>query len=304
MSSTPSILVLNATSTVGSKIVAVLNGTNHFNVKAATRSPQSNKAKELRKLNPNVIIVQLVADDDSSIAAALEGVTRLFIITPLSPSDTNFITRILAIGRSFLDLAVYLSAESASQDFAIYHRANEKAVQVSGVSHIILRPTSFMDNTFDSQTPLFRIENNTMTLFMGETKMAHIDTRDVAEVGAKFLTMVTNELKPYLNQVYVMRGSQSVDCKQICHILSQHLLQQIRYLNVSEDDFRSLSIKRGFSPDVIDHFTQLGKYFASGKSADPTPTTEQILGKSARNWNDFMETNKEKFTAVVKPEKS
>ena len=63
-----------------------------------------------------------------------------------------------------------------------------------------------MDKTLDRKTRLFRIENNAMTLCIGEAQIAHIDTRHVEQVGVKFLSVNTSDMKSHLNETYVMRG--------------------------------------------------------------------------------------------------
>ena len=106
MSRKLSILVLNVTGTVANKVTEALNEINQFNLKGAIRSPQSDKAKQIIKLNRNLTIVQILTDNDFSIEEVLKDVTRLVFLTPLSDGDAYFIKRTLIIARSSLDLVM------------------------------------------------------------------------------------------------------------------------------------------------------------------------------------------------------
>ena len=56
----------------------------------------------------------------------------------------------------------------------------------SGVPYTILRASYFMQNTFGGAATV--ASNGTLYSAMGEGKVAHIDTRDVAEVAVAVLT--------------------------------------------------------------------------------------------------------------------
>ena len=78
------ILVASATANTGSKVVELLSAAGSVAIRALVRNPSAASAQSLSSL-PNVTIVKGDFDDPASIKAALQGVSRAFLVS--SPGE-------------------------------------------------------------------------------------------------------------------------------------------------------------------------------------------------------------------------
>jgi len=98
---TQTILVYGATGKQGGSVVKHLLSDGGFKVRAVTRNLDSDKAKELKKLNVEVVKGDL--QDKNSILEALKGVDAAFLVTNFwqDMGKTE-----LSDGKNFVDAAV------------------------------------------------------------------------------------------------------------------------------------------------------------------------------------------------------
>ena len=78
------ILVASATANTGSKVVELLSAAGSVAIRALVRNPSAASAQSLSSL-PNVTVVKGDFDDPASIKAALQGVSRAFLVS--SPGE-------------------------------------------------------------------------------------------------------------------------------------------------------------------------------------------------------------------------
>lgn len=144
------ILVAGATGTQGGAVARELLSRGYI-VRGLTRNPDSVKAKALGDLG--AIMVKGNFDDPASLAAALDGVYGVFVVTTAHNAETE-----IAQGRQFIEAAkaanvqhfVYTSVAKAETNTGVPHFDSkyevEKILYDSELNYSVVRPVEFMDN--------------------------------------------------------------------------------------------------------------------------------------------------------------
>lgn len=100
--STDTILVTGGTGNIGAAFVAALAADARApRVRVASRSPRSKGAALVRALNPDTVTpVPFDVDDPTSMRAALDGVTKLFIVAPFVPDLAAWHQKVAAAAKA------------------------------------------------------------------------------------------------------------------------------------------------------------------------------------------------------------
>jgi uncharacterized protein YbjT (DUF2867 family) len=139
------ILVTGATSKVGSELVRLL-GQRGISVRALVHAA--------RNINwPGVEVVSGDLTDPQTLAAALEGVESVYLISPPAPRELH-----LQMERNLVDAAARAGVRRVVKQSVLdadpgrpvaimrSHHACEQHLKASGLPFTILRPNSFMQN--------------------------------------------------------------------------------------------------------------------------------------------------------------
>ena len=150
---TAAILVIGATGTTGKELAKRLAKNGHKT--RATVRPTSDK-RELQALG--VELVQADLSDVVSLVKAMGGIQKVYFATPLVPNMVELSSSIIRAAKSTgVKHLVKLSgggAEIELDTMAKWHRAVEREIEQSGITHTFLRSNSFMQNfsNFSSHT--------------------------------------------------------------------------------------------------------------------------------------------------------
>ena len=179
------ILVTGGTGTVGSQVTARLAASGH-DTRVLTRS--SEKAANLPAGATGAI--GALADPES-LAGALEGVDRLFLLTPLAQDEVEQgLAGIEAAKSAGVDRIVFLSVHQAAQAPRIPHFASKveiaKGLEDSGIPYTVLEPNSFYQNDLGLQQPL--MEFGVYPMPLGSAGLNRVDVRDIADCAVVALT--------------------------------------------------------------------------------------------------------------------
>jgi uncharacterized protein YbjT (DUF2867 family) len=189
------ILVTGATGNTGSTLLQELERRGAA-VRAMVRS--SNDAVRLPKTSATVVVGNL--DDARSLEAALDGVTRAYLVTPSSPDaeaqQVRFAELAAAAGVGRLVKLSQFTADVASPvRFLRYHAAVERRIQGLGIGFTFLRPNLYFQGLLAFQ-PLIAAEGHFVAP-IGDARVSAVDVRDIAAVAASALTEEGHEGKTY-----------------------------------------------------------------------------------------------------------
>ncbi len=193
------ILIVGATGVLGQKTARLLLAEGH-QIRAMTRAAE--RANDIAQQGAEVVVGDLI--DPDSLARACRGVDRVFVAAHSFLGKGEY--RSEAVDdhghRALIDAAraqgvkrfVYTSALGASPDHPVdFFRtkyAIEQYLQASGLDHVILRPSAFMEwhaHIFNGKSILEK--GRTQLLGSGTKSRNFVAAIDVAQLAASALTV-------------------------------------------------------------------------------------------------------------------
>lgn len=286
------ILVTGPNGNVGTELVRMLIADRQMPFRIAANTP----AKIEKLYGPDVPKVKFSFDDRSTWAAALEGVSTLFLLFPL-PHPRTARTWM----RPFVDAAkdagvshiIYVSVPTAGDTKFVPHYSVERAIEASGVPYTFLRAAYFSQNlTRDITTHAVDIAASDEILIpAGDGKTTFVDSRDVAEVALH----VMRDPGSHVNQAYVLSGPEALDMYEVAAIFTRELNRPIQYRNPSFLRFWRTVGKR-VSWDTLLFMTGVYWLTRRGSNKPMTNTLAELLGRAPRTMRDFVADNRDRFT--------
>jgi len=282
------ILIIGATGTVGRELVRLL-ATRGIPLRALTRDPA--RAEAIAYPGVEIVIGDLAAPE--TLAPALAGIGKLFLLTPSSPEQAQFETQVIELARqTSINYIIKLSSLGASEASPIamsrWHRRIEKIIETSGIAWTFLRPQNFMQNLLGSSVSIR--SQGVLKAPMGKGRMSLVDARDVAAAAAAVLTQPGHEGK-----IYRLTGSQALSFGDIAAAFSEILGRPIRYEDVTEDQIRLELEQAGFPPWLIDDQIAIYRHFRGVKNPLINTTLEQLTGRQPRTLKEFIRDYRAEF---------
>jgi len=289
MATTPKILVFGSTGTVGSEVVKALN---RHNVPIRAAVHNVDKAGAIKSGHAHNEVVQIEIYNPDSIAKALEGIEKVFLLTPPGQTSAGYGIVDAIKKNGHIKQIVKLSALGSEEPgdafvWAKEHATLEEAIHKAGIPLTSLRPSSFHSNawqdvpTIKSQGVIYKA--------LGDTPINMISNVDIGEVAAIALTQPGHDGK-----IYNLTGPDTMNQTEYAKLLSEVLGKEIKYHPMSEDDNRKAAA--GFlPPQAIDAWVNMYQYFKNGGYNRSYPDLEKILGRKGKTIRSFLEENKAGF---------
>ncbi|HEY4724557.1 MAG TPA: SDR family oxidoreductase, partial [Actinomycetota bacterium] len=221
------ILVIGATGTVGSEVVRQLVATGE-RPRALVRDP----AAARQRLGEEVEHVVGDLDRPETIAAALAGVDRVFLLTTQSSRQPEWERAVIgAAARAgvgqLVKLSVFRADEQSPLQVARQHGQAERVLAQSGLAATILRPVFFMQNL------LAMVHDAAIATAAGDGRVAMVDARDIAAVAVATLTG-----GGHAGKTYTLTGPEALSFYQVASILSRQTGRPLRHVRVPPDKVR------------------------------------------------------------------
>jgi uncharacterized protein YbjT (DUF2867 family) len=281
---TETILITGATGTVGSEVVKQLSAKGeNIIVKAAARSATDNTFKNLNRVQ----VVQLDYDKPDSLAVALKGVDKLFLLTPFQSNMVDLTSNLVSEAKKAK--VKYIAKQSvmgADAEPGItpsrLHRQAEKIIEESGIPFTFLRPNFFMQNFVNYYGNLIRSQGAFYTP-AGDAKVSFVDVRDIAAVAVKSL-INDNQQK---GSAYNITGGEALSYGQAAEILSKAVGKKINYVNVTDQDARKGMKDMSMDEWTIKSMIELFEITRAGYVSEISPTVEQVTGNKPITFSQF-----------------
>ena len=272
------ILVTGATGNVGSALMEALAG--HADVRALTRSEAA-----AERLSAAGAQVHLGSFDD--IAAALDGVDRLFLLSPAGAEEMAAV-QIAAVEaaraadvRQVVKLSSIGADEPTSARIIAAHRTVEAHIEASGLAWTHLRPHWVMQNEL-GQAEAIAAEG---TFYAPDVaRISMVDARDVGAAAARVLTERGHE-----GRAYLLTGPQAIGYADVAATWEDVLGRDVAWTEVSLAQARDSMIEGGL-PDVLaGGFTEImARYREGGVTASVSSDLRQLLGRDGRSFAAFL----------------
>ena len=274
------ILVIGATGTIGKDVVKGLKAKGE-QVRAMVHDPE--KATAARE--PGVEYVTGDLEKPESVTAALQGIEKAFLLSPENPQMPELHAKFAAGAkdaglRHLVRLSILPANPDAPLPIAKWHGEADRSVMESGVPYTILRPSYFMQNNLGGAATV--ASDGAVYSAMGEGKVGHIDTRDIADVAVAVLTSEGHE-----GQSYILTGPEALTMAEVAARLSAALGKTIEYVNLPPDELKARMLTMGVPDWRADAWVKLGGMIGLGIASMVTPAVRDVLGREPRNIDQF-----------------
>ena len=271
----PTILVMGATGTVGGEIARQLSAAG-ATFRVGVRRPEAFGSL------PGAEAVRLDAADAQTYGA-LDGVERLFLLWPPGTDLRRDLLPLLEAARARgVRQVVFLSILGAERLRVVPHRTVERWLEASGLDWVFLRASYFMQNLSGVHRDDIRLRNE-IFLPAGRGRTSFVDVRDVAAVGVRAL------LEGHRQVAYDLTGPEALDYGAVAAVFSVALGRRISYTDPSPWRFVAVSRARGvptaFALFMLAEYT-LAKLGLAGRLTDDVP---RVLGRPAIRLRQFAE---------------
>jgi uncharacterized protein YbjT (DUF2867 family) len=272
------ILVIGGTGTVGVRVVDALLRRG-ADVRVLSRSPGDRPGVEY-------VAGNLAAPE--TLAPALEGVAKVFLLTPLAENETELgLVAVAAAEEAGVRHIVFHSIHRVEEGPHIPHFKSKiritEGLKASGIPYTLLLPNSFHQNDAWLQEPIARFGVYPQPI--GGVGLSLVDVRDIAEVAAIALLEDGHEGKKY-----AVAGPDILTGEDCAAIWSRHMGREIRY---GGDDLEAWAEQaKAMMPDWMVH--DLSVMFAHFQEHGLRATDEELaeleglLGRPPLSYDSFV----------------
>lgn len=277
------ILVIGGTGTVGSETVRQLI-TASVPVAVLTHSQQ--KAWAMPQ-GVEGVVGDLKKPD--SLASAFKGVDRVFLITPLSETETQEgLNAIHAAEQAKVKRIVLLSVHDVEQGAHIPHFRSkiemEAAIRKAGIPFSILMPNNFYQNDYLFKDAL--LGSGVYPQPLGDIGLNRVDVRDIGEAAMHALVE-----DGHTGQRYPIVGATPLTGEQTAAIWSRHLGSPIRYGGDNVDAWATQA-RQAMPAWMVDDLRLMFEFFVKkGMRASAADMAKQreILHREPRDYDSFVD---------------
>lgn len=268
-----------ATGKAGKRVVAALTAAG-VPVRAASRHPGEPSG--------SVTPVRFDWYDESTWTPAVGDAAAVFLKGLDSDDDAAAImTRFLAA--SSVSRVVLMSAVGVDRTpEAAPRRAVELAVERSGKSWTILRPSWFLQNFDEDEWVFARAlrERNELYAGSGESRVGFTDTRDLADAAVAVLTEDGHE-----GRGYTITGPDQLTFGEMAQLLAEVSGRPIRHVDATPSEHRAHFAKSGRPEAWVNHMLHLFELVRAGVFSPVTADFERLTGKKPRTPRQYAEEN-------------
>ncbi|MFD9279400.1 NmrA family NAD(P)-binding protein [Streptomyces mirabilis] len=253
------------------------------------------RAAELRALGAEVVLGDLTRPE--TVAAALEGVGRMYFAMPVSPDQLLAAAVVASVAREQgeLDGLVDMSQMTVSQMTATstgeshqqrLHWLSEQVLNWSGLPVVHIRPTAFLDNPLFTTLAARSIrENGTIALPFGTGRTSPIAVDDVARVVATVL----RDPAPHIGHVYELTGPRTVDMTEVAEEFSRALGRPVSYVDVPLGQWRTeVLAEAGLPPHTEQHIATMARLHRENRYDRTSDDVERVTGVPAQTIEAFV----------------
>ena len=118
--------------------------------------------------------------------------------------------------------------------------------------------------------------------------MSHVDAYDIGRVIA---TTLTEPIDRHAGEVHLVTGPAAVTYAEIAHTLSRVLGVAVRYVNLTDEQFKAGAIGSGQPEWLATALIELNTYARQGHSSVVTDTVERVTGRAPSTIEQWAREN-------------
>ena len=257
------------------------------------------RAKAKRLLDaPTVKVVEGDMAERSSLAAALEGVDRVLMISgptmDMVETQCVFIDACKAAGVRHVIKFSGLDARLETRfPFGRMHKQIEGHLEASGLAWTELRPTGFMQEYLREAPSI--VHQSALYLPLGDTKLSPVDLADVAKVGFQLLRDGGHE-----GARLAMTGPEALGMAEIAESISGAIGRAVRYVPVTPDQRRQALIAHGIPAVIAEALDeQVKERLNGGLESQVDLATHRLFDVKPTTFREFAERSAAAFAGAA-----
>ncbi|MFE0024261.1 NmrA family NAD(P)-binding protein [Amycolatopsis sp. NPDC059021] len=267
----PDVLVLGATGTTGSRVLAGLHERG-VKTRAATRKP----------VEPGQIRFDWA--DRTTYADAVRDVRAVYLVAPIGSADPlplvePFVAETRAAGARRI---VLLSSSAVTEDTPGLG-ALQRLVRTEMPEWAVLRPSWFMQNFTGEHLVAQGVRDGEIVTATGDGRVAFVDATDIAAVAVRALT----DDEPH-NTDHVITGPEALSYAETAGIIARHTGRPVRHRAVGTTEFAERLTNDGLPAEYAAMLAALDEDIRRGAEDRVTPTVERVTGNPARSFRTFV----------------
>ncbi len=273
------ILVTGATGTNGSEVLRALSARG---VAARAMVRASDRAADLPA---GITAVAGDFDDANSLAQALEGVERAFLLTPSTEhaegQQKRFVDAAVTAGvRHIVKLSQLAADPDSPVRFLRYHAAVEAKIRGSGLDFTFLRPNLFMQGLLQFAG---MIRDQAMFAApIGEAKVSVVDVRDNAAVAVAALTG-----EGHAGRIYTLTGPHALTHAQMAAKLGAATGREIAFDDASDDEMRQAMAGVKMPEWQVEGLVEDYAHYSRGEASAVATGVRDATGADPRPFEGF-----------------
>ncbi|GAB4395627.1 MAG: NAD-dependent epimerase/dehydratase family protein [Microscillaceae bacterium] len=224
--------------------------------------------------------------DANSLQQVLEGMTRVFLVTPLMPNPEQATAMLIEAanhqGIKHIVRSTAAGADSKSPyTFLRLAGLSEELLKDSGIPYIIIRPGTFLQN-FINWSATTTKSQHAFYQAIADARMCMLDLDNLGEVVA-----LSMQYDAHLNQTYTLSGH-IYRQTEIAEILSELLNRKISYVPVSQVQYQQ-SLEESQTPAwMIEALSGLNEATIQGLLEIYSDDYQKITGKAYTTAQEFL----------------
>jgi uncharacterized protein YbjT (DUF2867 family) len=254
-----------------------------------------NEAKARSELGADVKLAVGDIADAASLQRAVAGHERLFLLTNEHQRERELARVALGGGvKHIVKISCVFASTSAEHSSVFYTqgRAEADLVELKAPA-TILRPHDFMHNIFNSVDSVKR--QGALYSSLGNTALASIDVRDIADCAA---TILTDPIERWVGTTLTLTGPAALNKGEVAALLSDALGKPVKHVAV--DDATYFKTLEGFGLPrplifLLVHLSERYRLLLGDTNRWVTGNVEIITGRKPRSYAAFLAENKAAF---------
>lgn len=231
--------------------------------------------------------------DPATVRAAMDGVSRVFLLGAMSPVQTqnevNVVEAALSAGVEHIVKQSLWRADEELTPIARLHRPVERMLEESKVDWTFLRANFYMQ-TFSRNWAESIRSANTFGSPLIRGPIAFVDVTDVAEVAFRALTE-----DGHVGKAYPLTGPEALTYEQAASVLSEVLGRPITYQGMSNEQALSVLPQFGVPDFEARALVEVCNVYLDEGVQTVTGTVEEIIGRPPTSFREFAVAHRDLF---------
>lgn len=266
-----SYLILGARGEVGRRVVDAARARG-LTVRGASRTAEG----------PGMVRFDLL--DPATHGPAFLGVSTVMLISRPGDEEAHVhagpvVAAMVAAGVRRVATLSALGADRR-EDFSL--RRVERLVEASGMAWTHVRPNFFMQMLARPPLSVEIATRGTLSLPMGDARVAYVDAEDVAAVTLRALTDDS-----LIGRAIDVNGPEALDHGRIAATITTATGRDVRYVALDDDEARRLMERRGFPPATVGRVLGFYAMAREGWCASTDAEVADLLGRPMETFDRF-----------------